>query len=681
MTGLTPLLLPEQADERAFSCRIPSAQETTFADAVSSLSLRALQNWDFKRHSRSQRDLHRLQKHNPSIDRMTRIWYHTTLHSGSTWDDVANVVRHEDGMAKKRRVRSKRTGIEEQAAPRRGRPKGSGGPLKIPGVLTDDSSEEEEVGQKKPRTTSRRASTAAAAPAKRGPPKAKAKDDDDEAELDADRPSSAKKRKVGASPKKGVATNDDLPFPTADPAENGAAGRETMAGEANDDGGLAENRDSEAELDAPTTEVAKGREAGAPEDDDQDAEGEIDADGVVDEDTEMGGDAPAEPQEDAEPEPPAIVTRGRRTRASQGLRGLPVEPSVSPAKSTRGRGGQGRGKKANAGLSQPEDAVTVEKQEAIQSHNGETDSMTAAAEAPLDEGEQALGIVRQEAPKPQSRGGGWYIPTRVAEAQKQQTRDADGSEQPEPLDPASEDMRRGGAAIPAGASASTSQFALPRPPHLSNLAEKSTTAGTNASAEAPEADRSSSQPPLQNGESSPKSASGATPSSAIPSTIHHPQDAPNPYFSDPGRERPSYHSEGQEPAPRPYIHPAHSLPSDLFVPGAGPLGAPNVSTDREPIASYPVPISDEQRQERDRAEVQSTTARNGAGTPGHEDFDAEYAKLEAIVAAGDAEGQGDADADTGTKEGEALTEKAAPSTEAGDHPEANREAPNDGPQE
>ena len=48
------------------------------------------------------------------MTRNTRIWYHPSLVATSTLEDVQNVVRHEDGMAKKRRIKSKHTGVLEE---------------------------------------------------------------------------------------------------------------------------------------------------------------------------------------------------------------------------------------------------------------------------------------------------------------------------------------------------------------------------------------------------------------------------------------------------------------------------------------------------------------------------------------------------------------------------------------
>lgn len=71
------------------------------------------QNWDFKRHARSQKDLEVIGQTEPNVTRNTRIWYHPALDRDSTLGDVQNVGRHEDGMAKKRRIKSKHTGVLE----------------------------------------------------------------------------------------------------------------------------------------------------------------------------------------------------------------------------------------------------------------------------------------------------------------------------------------------------------------------------------------------------------------------------------------------------------------------------------------------------------------------------------------------------------------------------------------
>ncbi|GAA5919544.1 hypothetical protein JCM1841_001001 [Sporobolomyces salmonicolor] len=119
------LIIPNEKDLVEYVCKVHFAQK-----GITSFN-KQMNNWDFKRHSRSQRDLAVIAKTDPGVNRQTRIWYHTSLHSKSTWEDVARVGRHEDGMAKKRRVRSKKTGVLEEGAGRKGRPKGSGGPLRV----------------------------------------------------------------------------------------------------------------------------------------------------------------------------------------------------------------------------------------------------------------------------------------------------------------------------------------------------------------------------------------------------------------------------------------------------------------------------------------------------------------------------------------------------------------------
>ncbi|GAA5911398.1 hypothetical protein JCM5296_002971 [Sporobolomyces johnsonii] len=119
------LIIPNEKDLVEYVCKVHFAQK-----GITSFN-KQMNNWDFKRHSRSQRDLAVIAKTDPGVNRQTRIWYHTSLHSKSTWADVARVGRHEDGMAKKRRVRSKKTGVLEEGAGRKGRPKGSGGPLRV----------------------------------------------------------------------------------------------------------------------------------------------------------------------------------------------------------------------------------------------------------------------------------------------------------------------------------------------------------------------------------------------------------------------------------------------------------------------------------------------------------------------------------------------------------------------
>ncbi|GAA5873269.1 hypothetical protein JCM16303_001075 [Sporobolomyces ruberrimus] len=626
------LLIPDEKEFVERVCKVYFSQKS-----ITSFN-KQMNNWDFKRHSRSQRDLNKLKKHNPDITRETRIWYHTSLHSRSTWDDVANVARHEDGMAKKRRVRSKKTGVEEKAAPRRGRPKGSGGPLKIPGMLSSESEGEEmdedmedegSVEERKPAPTSKRTR---ASPVKRN-----ARD----VEGNEDKSPARKKRRdgpvsagsVSMSPAqssrstKAPSQLDDpaslLPVPPHRPSVFDpvpAAKTKSPDEEATD-------VDAPGEADEEDSVTHRQPEGSIPSnqplnDDEEDAEGEIDAEGVADDDTETKED---QLEQDSEKhEQPPVSTGGRQTRASRGLRGLELS-SINTTTSARGRGG-GRGKKANAGLSKEGDDITPEKRDAIAGDDAEGVPNENAPSAPDEDEAQGPGrdrtngqnpdafdIIRQEAPRPKSRGGGWYLPARVADGKS-----SDGLEQ-QPR--ASEDMRRGGAGFPLSEEGSSSAvYALPRPPHLSTLPEVSSPSTSQPPVEPL---RSASQPPPHQ-EPVEKSFPRGPALQVTPPAVHHPQDAPNPYFSDPGQERPPYHSDASgEPAPpRPYIHPAHAVPEELFVPGV----TPQTDENQRPIVHYPVPTSSEQEQERVQERKEARISRGGDG-----DFEAQYAKLEAFV--------------------------------------------------
>ncbi|BGP53153.1 hypothetical protein JCM8202_003669 [Rhodotorula sphaerocarpa] len=102
------LIIPDEKSLVENVCKVHFAQQN-----ITSFN-KQMNNWDFKRHSRSQRDLAIIAQTEPNVTRNTRIWYHPVLDASSTLDDVQNVGRHEDGMAKKRRVKSKHTGVLEE---------------------------------------------------------------------------------------------------------------------------------------------------------------------------------------------------------------------------------------------------------------------------------------------------------------------------------------------------------------------------------------------------------------------------------------------------------------------------------------------------------------------------------------------------------------------------------------
>jgi hypothetical protein len=468
----------------------------------------------------------------------------------------------------------------------------------------DEEEEEEEVTRPKVKGTRGRGKARAKRNAQDSQDGEEEEEGDDQEEEDGE--PKAKRRKTATTTKRGSAAQDKSSVPSTSTS----------------------NPQDQSMTDADTSRAV---------DEEQDAEGEIDADGVADDDTEMK-------EEENDEESEQIVTRGRRTRASQGLRG---PASASPTKSTKGKG-SARGKKANEGVSKPEDEITPEKRGAIEGQEVTDSKSVEQATEDREDGEkqmsvaESIEIIRQEAPKPQSRGNGWYRPPpRVAEASKK-TDDPEQEQQRQQQ--ISEDMKRGGAgfSLSDGDSSSTTAatFALPRPPHLASLPGTSSPAPPSS-----EPVRSASQPPLtqQHDPILPSDSSRVT-----PPAIHHPQDAPNPYFSDPGKERPLYHSPGEEPAPpRPYIHPAHSVPSDSFVPGI----TPQTNETQQPIKHYPVPVSNEGEHEERKSE--EAGARESHEVEGAEDgkeegeeFEAEYARLEALVA----EGEGPSRAGSGSQE-------------------------------
>ncbi|GAA5860347.1 hypothetical protein JCM3774_000387 [Rhodotorula dairenensis] len=102
------LIIPDEKALVEHVCKVHFAQKS-----ITSFN-KQMNNWDFKRHSRSQRDLAIISQTEPNVTRNTRIWYHPSLVASSTLEDVQRVGRHEDGMAKKRRVKSKHTGVLEE---------------------------------------------------------------------------------------------------------------------------------------------------------------------------------------------------------------------------------------------------------------------------------------------------------------------------------------------------------------------------------------------------------------------------------------------------------------------------------------------------------------------------------------------------------------------------------------
>ncbi|GEM12001.1 heat shock factor (HSF)-type transcription factor [Rhodotorula toruloides] len=130
------IIIPDEKVLVEKVCKVHFAQKN-----ITSFN-KQMNNWDFKRHSRSQRDISVIAKAEPGVTRQTRIWYHTTLRSDSSWDDVNAVGRHEDGLAKKRRVKSKTTGIIEEG-PGIGRTKRKKGTPPSIGKRSDDEGDDE----------------------------------------------------------------------------------------------------------------------------------------------------------------------------------------------------------------------------------------------------------------------------------------------------------------------------------------------------------------------------------------------------------------------------------------------------------------------------------------------------------------------------------------------------------
>ncbi|BGP29222.1 hypothetical protein JCM10296v2_000960 [Rhodotorula toruloides] len=130
------IIIPDEKVLVEKVCKVHFAQKN-----ITSFN-KQMNNWDFKRHSRSQRDIAAIAKAEPGVTRQTRIWYHTTLRSDSSWDDVNAVGRHEDGLAKKRRVKSKTTGIMEEG-PGIGRTKRKKGTPPSIGKRSDDERDDE----------------------------------------------------------------------------------------------------------------------------------------------------------------------------------------------------------------------------------------------------------------------------------------------------------------------------------------------------------------------------------------------------------------------------------------------------------------------------------------------------------------------------------------------------------
>ncbi|GAA6048063.1 hypothetical protein JCM3770_000173 [Rhodotorula araucariae] len=154
------LIIPDEKTLVEKVCKVHFAQKN-----ITSFN-KQMNNWDFKRHSRSQRDLAIISKTEPGVNRQTRIWYHTQLHSGSTWNDVQSVGRHEDGMAKKRRVKTKHEGGDGDGdGPEGSQPPKAKRAKTQPPKLEGDEDDGDTAGGKRPRA--RRAS-AGAAPSRAG---------------------------------------------------------------------------------------------------------------------------------------------------------------------------------------------------------------------------------------------------------------------------------------------------------------------------------------------------------------------------------------------------------------------------------------------------------------------------------------------------------------------------------
>ena len=364
---------------------------------------------------------------------------------------------------------------------------------------------------------------------------------------------------------------------------------------------------------------------------------------------------PPPPNDNDDSPPPAVPIGGRRTRASLAA----ADPSKSRAappstKSTKGGKG-GKGKKtggvvpANAGLVSPGEA-TAEKQ-AIQGQPEEKvvqegermhldelkaaeiaaggDGVGESEEVRTEQVKESINMVRQEAPKLKSRGGGWYHPARAAEDAKKKQEEEDQQQA------ASEEMRRGGVGV-TPSTPSSAVYALPRPPHLSNILDGEPASSTPAEpgrASSHPADFYPPQPQTTQYGSSPYPSTQA-PVARTPQAIHHPQDAPNPYFSDPGYERAPYYEVGTEPAPRPYIHPAHAVPEEFFVPGA--TAAKSRQGQEQETSPYPVPRAEEtESKEEEKAPVSEEVEnddQHSEAAIAPEDYDAKFAALEALVA-------------------------------------------------
>ncbi|GAA5923944.1 uncharacterized protein JCM15063_005506 [Sporobolomyces koalae] len=639
------LIIPDEKKLVEKVCRVHFTQR-----GITSFN-KQMNNWDFKRHSRSQRDLIQLQKHNPEITRDHRIWYHTSLHSKSTWADVAEVNRHEDGMAKKRRVRSKKTGVEEGAAPRKGRPKGSGGAIKLPGdsdseegaeelerelhrSLADESTYDNPPGAKKRKMIS--TTSATAIPKKR----VTAKKED---------PVQPKPKKAHAVANATASisyfpygSNAPSPAPSATAASPSpfATGSKESAAVPSDDS--AQGKDKEANMD--NFDAPGETDDAYPSDQDENSrnpgedelttaqvvegEGDLDAEGVADdEDAEMqnqsisadveqpeDGDetevlsragsnvksparrSPAKKQATPARPPPPPTPTGRRTRTSLGTRNTDPPPSTSK-KNTRNRGA----KKANAGLDKLGDEIIPEKEGAFDASSedqtaenradeelGSSSPAPAPVSATTAAGEQApmmeaIEIVRQEAPKPKSRGGGWYLPARVAEARRKE-QEREEAEQKQ----ASESMQRGGLGLSQAAASSLDNpslsviYALPRPPHLSNVAEPSAPT---------EGIRSTSQPPLE--------------------------ETGSPVDIDSGHERTLHEAAGEQAG-------------ELVPPDSSRRGT---NEEQQSILHNPVPATSKAAGEEDKTDRDAP-----------EDFEAQYAQLEAFVAGdeGDSHARGGA---------------------------------------
>lgn len=179
------------------------------------------------------------------MTRNTRIWYHPSLVATSTLEDVQRVGRHEDGMAKKRRVKSKHTGVlEEGIGTGRGKRAKVLPPTKSGDFATQSPAPSSSNGASASRPTRSRSER------KPRPSRASAA---------ASGPGAGRKR-----PRYAESDTDDFSDTTRDDDEE--------EDEDEDESQSSEDEDAEGETD----EDASGSEEEQPADSEQDAEGEPD---------------------------------------------------------------------------------------------------------------------------------------------------------------------------------------------------------------------------------------------------------------------------------------------------------------------------------------------------------------------------------------------------------------------